>query len=134
MEEELEVLDAILGQALKVEKDILRLTIQLEARLGQLTKLVWHQANLEEVSSEEKCLEVVVDYLPPVKLVIQLTAAYPVSVPPEGSIEADWLPPKERERLAMLLTQVNEIKKMLLTQVNGKKLKKCCSSRSMKKE
>ena len=106
MEEELEVLEAILGQALKVEKDILRLTILLEARLGQLTKLVWHQANSEEASNEEKCLEVVVDYLPPVKLVIQLTAAYPASAPPEGSIEADWLPPKERERLAMLLTQV----------------------------
>ena len=106
MEEELEVLEAILGQALKVEKDILRLTILLEARLGQLTKLVWHQANSEEASNEEKCLEVEVDYLPPVTLVIQLSAAYPASGPPEGSVQADWLPPKERERLAMLLTQV----------------------------
>ena len=106
MEEELEVLEAILGQALKVEKDILRLTILLEARLGQLTKLVWHQANSEEASNEEKCLEVEVDYLPPVTLVIQLSAAYPASGPPEGSVQADWLPPKERERLAKLLTQV----------------------------
>ena len=106
MEEELEVLDAILGQALKVERDILRLTIQLEARLGQITKLVWHQANLEEASNEVKSLEVEVKYLPPVKLVIQLTHAYPASAPPEGSVQADWLPTKERERLAMLLTQV----------------------------
>jgi len=106
MEEELEVLDAILGQALKVEKDILRLTIQLEAKLGQITKLVWHQANLEEASNEVECLEVGVKYLPPVKLVVQLTPAYPASAPPEGSVQADWLPSKERERLAMLLTQV----------------------------
>ena len=106
MEEELEVLDAILGQALKVEKDILRLTIQLEAKLGQITKLVWHQANLEEASNEVECLEVEVKYLPPVKLVVQLTPAYPASAPPEGSVQADWLPSKERERLAMLLTQV----------------------------
>ena len=106
MEEELEVLDAILGQALKVEKDILRLTIQLEARLGQITKLVWHQANLEEASNVVECLEVEVEYLPLVKLVIQLTPAYPASAPPEGSVQADWLPSKERERLAMLLTQL----------------------------
>jgi len=63
MEEELEVLEAILGQALKVEKDILRLTILLEARLGQLTKLVWHQANSEEASNEsmeQRCFWMVV--------------------------------------------------------------------------
>ena len=106
MEEELEVLDAILGQALQVEKDILRLTIQLEARLGQLTKLVWHQANLEVASNEVESLEVEVEYLPPVKLVIQLTPAYPASAPPEGSVQAEWLPTKERERLALLLTQL----------------------------
>ena len=107
MEEELEVLEAILGQALKVEKDILRLTIQMEARLGQLTKLVWHRANLEEASSNEgKCVEILVDYLPPVNLLIQLTPAYPAFAPPEGRIQADWLPSKERERLAELLIQV----------------------------
>ena len=107
MEEELEVLEAILGKALKVEKDILRLTIQLEARQGQqLTKLVWHHANLEDASNEEECLEVEVEYLPPIELVIQLSPAYPVSAPPEGRIDSEWLPGKEKERLAKLLTQL----------------------------
>ena len=101
------MLEAILGEAIKVEKDILRLTIQLEARLDQVTKIVWRQAKLK-CSNEDEYLEAKVEYFPPVKLVIQLTPAYPTSSPPEGSIIADWLPLRERDRLALLLTQLWE--------------------------
>ena len=107
MDEELEVLEAILGEAVKVEKDMLRLTIQLEARLDQVTKIVWRQAKLK-CSNEDEYLEAKVEYFPPVKLVIQLTPAYPTSSPPEGSIIADWLPLRERDRMALLLTQLWE--------------------------
>ena len=100
MEEELEVLEAILGDALHLEKEALKLTIKVNPMLlrGQVNKIRWQSDKL----TEEK-VEAEVENIPPVMLLVQLSPSYPALAPPDARVISDWLPLEEISKLERLL-------------------------------
>ena len=100
MEEELEVLEAILGDALHLEKEALKLTIKVNPMLlrGQVNKIIWQSDKLTEAKVEAE-----VENMPPVMLLVQLSPSYPALAPPEARVMSDWLPLEEISKLERLL-------------------------------
>ena len=100
MEEELEVLEAILGDAIHVEKEALKLTIKVKPMPlpGQVNKIRWQSDKL----TEEK-VEAEVENIPPVMLLVQLSPSYPALAPPDARVMSDWLPLEEISKLERLL-------------------------------
>ena len=99
MEEELEVLEAILGDALHLEKEALKLTIKVKPMPlpGQVNKIRWQSDKL----TEEK-VEAEVENMPPVMLLVQLSPSYPALAPPDARVISDWLPLEEISKLERL--------------------------------